>query len=175
MLLRIFFLFSLNFVWVTSKNLAGVNYQDQSIQEIIPRHVEDVKHSLRGSQSAKDLANAGYDAASAGVKKGGQQQQQNNDLANTGSDGVGSIISNFGDLAKSGIDSLGDHLGFDLEGQSLGGLGDLVGTTIDLGARSAIKAGDLANAGYEAAIAGINRGTQAINNLTHALPVVSLD
>ena len=26
------------------------------------------------------------------------------------------------------------------------------------------KAGDLANAGYDAAIAGINRGTQAINN-----------
>ena len=190
MLLHIFCLVSLNFVWVTSKNLAGVNYQDQSIQEIIPRHVEDVKHSLRGSQSAagkaKDLANAGYDAASAGVKKGteaiqnsgnqgGQQQQQSNDLANAGSDGVGSIISNFGDLAKSGIDSLGDHLGFDLEGQSLGGLGDLVGTTIDLGARSAKKAGDLANAGYEAAIAGINRGTQAINNLTHALPVVILD
>ena len=66
-------------------------------------------------------------------------------------------------------------MGFDLKGQSLGGLGDLVGTTIDLGARSAIKAGDLANAGYEAAIAGINRGTQAINNLTHALPVVILD
>ena len=166
MLLHIFFLFSLNFVWVTSKNLAGVNYQDQFIQEIILHHVEDVKH-----------------AASAGVKKGteaiqnsgnqgGQQQPQSNDLANVGSDGVGSMISNFGDLAKSGIDSLGDHLGFDLEGQSLGGLGDLVGTTIDLGAK---KAGDLANAGYEAVIAGINRGTQAVNNLTHALPVVILD
>ena len=163
MLLHIFFLFSLNIVWVTSKNLAGVNYQDQFIQEIILHHVEDVKH-----------------AASAGVKKGteaiqnsgnqgGQQQPQSNDLANAGSDGVGSIISNF---AKSGIDSLGDYLGFDLEGQSLGGLGDLVGTTTDLGA---IKAGDLANAGYEAVIAGINRGTQAVNNLTHALPVVSLD
>ena len=92
--------------------------------------------------------------------------------ANPGSDGVGSIFSNFGDLAKSGIDSLGDHLGFDLEGQSLGSLRDIVGTTIDLGT---IKAGDFANAGYEAVIAGINRGTQAVNNLTHALPVVILD
>ena len=104
--------------------------------------------------------------------QGDQKQQQSNDLANDGSDASGSIISNFGDLAKSGIDSLGDHLGFDLEGQSLGGLGDLVGTTIDLGSR---KAGDLANAGYEAVIAGINRGTQTVNNLTHALPVVILD
>ena len=104
--------------------------------------------------------------------QGDQKQQQSNDLANPGSDGIGSIISNIGDLAKSGIDSLGDHLGFDLEDQSLDGLGDLVGTTIDLGSR---KAGDLANAGYEAVIAGINRGTQAVNNLTHALPVVILD
>ena len=104
--------------------------------------------------------------------QGDQKQQQSNDLANDGSDASGSIISNFGDLAKSGIDSLGDNLGFDLEGQSLGSLGDLVGTTIDLGA---IKAGDLANAGYEAVIAGINRGTQAVNNLTNALPVVILD
>ena len=104
--------------------------------------------------------------------QGDQKQQQSNDLANDGSDASGSIISNFGDLAKSGIDSLGDHLGFDLEGQSLDGLGDLVGTTIDLGSR---KAGDLANAGYEAVIAGINKGTQVINNLTHALPVVILD
>ena len=63
-------------------------------------------------------------------------------------------------------------MGLDLEGQSLGGLGDLVGSTIDLGT---VKAGDLANAGYEAVIAGINRGTQTINNLTHALPVVILD
>ena len=175
LLLHIFFLFSLNFVWVTSRNPAGVNYQDQFIQEIILNHVEDVK--------LKDLANAGYDTASTSVKKGteaiqnsgnqgGQQQQQSNDLANPGSDGIGSIISNIGDLAKSGIDSLGDHLGFDLEGQNLGSLRDLVGTTIDLGS---IKAGDLANAGYEAVIAGINRGTQAVNNLTHALPVVILD
>ena len=104
--------------------------------------------------------------------QGDQKQQQSNDLANDGSDASGSIISNYGDLAKSGIDSLGDHLGFDLEGQNLGSLGDLVGTTIDLGA---IKAGDLANAGYEAVIAGINRGTQTVNNLTHALPVVILD
>ena len=49
LLLHIFFLFSLNFVWVTSRNPAGVNYQDQFIQEIILRDVED--------------------AASAGVKK----------------------------------------------------------------------------------------------------------
>ena len=62
MLFHIFFLVSLNFVWVTSKNLAGVNYQDQFIQEIILNHVEDVK--------LKDLANAGNDAASASVKKG---------------------------------------------------------------------------------------------------------
>ena len=100
--------------------------------------------------------------------QGDQKQQQSNDLANDGSDASGSIISNFGDLAKSGIDSLGDHLGFDLEGQNLGSLR----TTIDLGS---IKAGDLANAGYEAVIAGINRGTQTVNNLTHALPVVILD
>ena len=104
--------------------------------------------------------------------QGDQKQQQSNDLANPGSDGIGSIISNIGDLAKSGIDSLGDHLGLDLEGQSLGGLGDLAGSTIDLGT---VKAGDLANAGYEAVIDGINRGTQAVNNLTHALPVVILD
>ena len=54
----------------------------------------------------------------------------------------------------------------------MGRRGDVVGTTIDLGT---IKAGDLANAGYEAVIAGINRGTQTVNNLTHALPVVILD
>ena len=163
MLLHIFFLFSLNFVWVTSKNLAGVNYQDQFIQEIILRHVEDVKHAASAgvTKGTEAIQNSG--------NQGGQQQPQSNDLANAGSDGVGSIISNF---AKSGIDSLGDHLSFDLEGQSLGGLGDLVGITTDLGA---IKAGDLANAGYEAVIAGINKGTQAVNNLTHALPVVILD
>ena len=62
LLLHIFFLLSLNFAWVTSRNPAGVNYQDQFVQEIILRDVEDVK--------LKDLANAGYDAASASVKKG---------------------------------------------------------------------------------------------------------
>ena len=41
MLLHVLFLISLNFVWVTSKNLAGVNHQDQFIQFIILRHVEN--------------------------------------------------------------------------------------------------------------------------------------
>jgi len=49
MLLHIFFLVSLNFVWVTSRNLAGVNYQDQFIQEILLRHEEDMRHAPRGS------------------------------------------------------------------------------------------------------------------------------
>ena len=40
---------SLNFVWVTSRNLAGVNYQDQFIQEILLRHEEDMRHAPRGS------------------------------------------------------------------------------------------------------------------------------
>ena len=41
MLLHILFLVSLNFVWVTSKNPAGVNYQDQFIQEINLHHFEE--------------------------------------------------------------------------------------------------------------------------------------
>ena len=49
MLFHIFFLVSLNFVWITSKNLAGVNHQDQFIQEILLRHEEDMRHAPRGS------------------------------------------------------------------------------------------------------------------------------
>jgi hypothetical protein len=49
MILHILFLVSLNFVWVTSRNLAGANYQDQFIQEILLRHEEDMRHAPRES------------------------------------------------------------------------------------------------------------------------------
>ena len=39
----------MNFVWVTSRNLAGVNYQHQFIQEIFLRHEKDIEHALSGS------------------------------------------------------------------------------------------------------------------------------
>ena len=39
----------MNFVWVTSRNLVGVNHQDQFIQEILLHHEEDMRHAPRGS------------------------------------------------------------------------------------------------------------------------------
>jgi len=93
-------------------------------------------------------------------------------LAKPGTGGAIKGIDKAGDLANNAIEGLADSLdpnSLEAQGIGLGGdildslidtLGDLAGGAINAGE----KAGDLANAGYDAAIAGINRGTQAINN-----------